>query len=116
MKVIIAGSRTIKINWLIPVAVANSGFYITEIVSGCAQGVDKLGEKWAEENDIKVAKFPANWSLYGRAAGPIRNTQMAEYADALIAIWDGKSKGTYNMIKVAKSKGIKVFVYAHNRN
>ena len=74
-----------------------------EIVSGAHyKGADKLGEKYAAEKTIKIIKFPANWLKYGKAAGPKRNKQMAIYAGALIAFWDGKSKGTKNMIQLAK--------------
>lgn len=72
---------------------------ITEIVSGGAKGVDTLGEQYAEEMNIKLKIFRANWDKNGRAAGPIRNGKMAEYADQLIAVWDGKSRGTKNMIE-----------------
>lgn len=110
MKVIIAGSRTINSITLVEQAIEESGFEITEVVSGKAEGVDKLGEFYAEKNDLYIKSFWADWHRYGKAAGPIRNRQMAEYADALIAIWDGKSKGTLNIIKEANKKGLKVFV------
>ena len=80
------------------------------IVSGCATGADSLGEKYAAENDYIIAYFQANWNLYGRGAGMVRNREMAEYGDALIAFHDGQSKGTANMIKIAKEKGLKVRV------
>jgi hypothetical protein len=80
------------------------------IVSGCATGADSLGEKYAAENDYIVAYFQPNWNLYGRGAGMVRNREMAEYGDALIAFHDGQSKGTANMIKIAKEKGLKVRV------
>ena len=113
MKVIIAGSRTITKLSDVIWAVVHSGFYgkITEVVSGKAKGVDNLGETWAYYNDIPVKSFPADWNEHGRSAGYKRNAQMAAYADALIAIWDGESKGTKHMIDIAKKKGLKVFVY-----
>ena len=60
-----------------------------EIASGAAKGADKLGEQYAKERGFKLTKFPANCNKYGKTAGPKRNQQMAQYADALIAIWDG---------------------------
>lgn len=72
-----------------------------QIVSGTAKGADKLGERYAKENYISLKQFPAEWSKYGKSAGYKRNVQMAEYADALIAFWDGKSKGTKHMIDIA---------------
>lgn len=109
MKVIIAGSRDIEDYELIDVAVRESGFTVTEVVSGTARGVDKLGERWAEEYNIPIKRFKPDWSI-GRSAGIIRNTEMASYADALIAIWDGYSRGTKHMIDYAKSKGLMVYV------
>jgi len=79
-----------------------------EIVSGAYyKGADKLGEQYAKERGYKITQFPANWNKYGKSAGPKRNQQMANYADALIAFWDGKSKGTKNMIDLAKSSHLK---------
>jgi hypothetical protein len=81
---------------------------ITEVVSGCATGADSDGEKWARENGITVKRFSADWSEYGRRAGPIRNTKMAEYANALVAFPGGR--GTANMIFQAKIYGLRIFV------
>lgn len=83
---------------------------VTEVVSGCARGVDRLGEQWAQMRSIPIKRFPANWDRDGRSAGPIRNRQMANYAEALVAIWDGESKGTKNMIEEAERRGLVVFV------
>jgi hypothetical protein len=110
MKTIIAGGRTITDYQLVNDAIQESGFDIGEIVSGGAAGVDTLGEQYALENDISVKRFPADWDRHGRAAGPIRNVQMTEYADALIAVWDGKSKGTKHMIGTATKQGLQVYV------
>ena len=84
---------------------------IREIVSGTARGVDTHGEAVAAKYGIPVIKFPADWDRYGRSAGYKRNEKMAEYADALLACWDGKSKGTKHMVDLAKKHGLKVFVY-----
>lgn len=80
------------------------------IVSGHASGADALGERYAQERHLSLEAHPADWNKHGRAAGPIRNAEMAEVADALIAFWDGVSRGTKNMIDTAKSKGLKVAV------
>jgi len=111
MKVIVAGGRDFTNYALVEEAIKISGFEISQIVSGKAKGIDTLGEVWALANNVPVEAFPADWSQHGRAAGPIRNKQMAEYADALIAIWDGESKGTANMIQQARSKKLNVFIY-----
>lgn len=68
-----------------------------EIVSGGADGIDFCGEQFAIESGTNFVRFPADWKKYGNAAGPIRNHEMAKYADALLLIWNGSSKGSANM-------------------
>lgn len=107
MKVVIAGIRykdpENKIIYddyaFVAKCINQSKFDITDVVCGKAIGVDTLGEQWAILNDIPVEPFPADWNTHKKAAGPIRNMKMAEYSDAAIIIWDGKSSGTYNMIQ-----------------
>ena len=65
---------------------------VTEIVSGGAKGVDRLGEWYARQRGLPCKAFPAQWAKYGKSAGPIRNAEMAEYADYGVAVWDGVSK------------------------
>jgi len=79
-----------------------------EIVSGTANGADKLGEKFAVDNGYPIKQFPADWDKFGKSAGYRRNAEMAEYADALIAFWDGESRGTKHMIDLAKRAKLKV--------
>lgn len=81
-----------------------------EIVSGVARGADNLGERYAKEKGYQLSQFPADWNRNKKAAGYIRNAQMADYADALIAFWDGASRGTKHMIDLGKEKGLKVKV------
>lgn len=103
MKIIIAGSRTIReaAALMYLAGPENLGLFkalaVTEIVSGCCRGVDTAGEKFAIRNGLGVKRFPADWKKHGKSAGPIRNTQMAEYADGLFLIWDGMSRGSRNM-------------------
>jgi len=112
MKTIIAGSRTITDLRLLEKVIEESSFNITEVVCGGARGVDDLGRKWAGNgNIIPVKMFPAKWDEYGKSAGYRRNVEMANYADALIAIWDGSSKGTKHMIDIAKKQGLKIFIH-----
>lgn len=80
------------------------------IISGHASGADALGERYAQERGFQLETFPADWKALGRAAGPIRNARMASAANALIAFWDGKSRGTKNMIETAKNHNLKVVV------
>ena len=81
-----------------------------EVVCGGARGGDAFGKEYAEEYGLKVKMFPAEWGKYGRSAGYRRNAEMADYADCLLAFWDGESKGTKHMIDLAKKKGLKVFI------
>lgn len=78
------------------------------IVCGEAKGADSLGKRYAMERGIALVSYPAEWDKYGKAAGFVRNTQMAENADALIAFWDGKSRGTKHMIETAQKAGLKI--------
>lgn len=111
MKTIIAGSRCFTDLDVVKKAIKLSGFKITEVVSGTCRGVDQLGEIWAATNNIPIKRFPADWKKHGIKAGPWRNMAMAEYANALIAIWDKKSPGTRSMIKEAKEWELQIFVY-----
>lgn len=110
MKTVVCGSRTITNPDLVAQAITESGFSITEIVSGHASGVDTLAERYARLNNIPLNVFPANWLRYGKSAGPKRNQEMADYAECVIAIWDGKSRGTKDMIEKAKSKGLQIYI------
>ena len=112
MKTIIAGSRTITDYQLIEDCCQLEN--ITEVVSGTARGVDKLGEQYANNHNIPVKLFPANWDYYGKSAGYKRNEEMADYADQLIAFWDGNSRGTEHMIRIAQKKGLRVVAYDIN--
>lgn len=85
-----------------------------EIVSGHCNGADILGEQYGKERGCKVKLFPADWAKHGKAAGPIRNKEMAEYGTHLIAFWDGFSRGTKNMIATATQSGLKVRVIKIN--
>lgn len=80
------------------------------IVSGTARGADLLGERYAEERGYVINRFPADWDTYGKRAGYLRNKEMAENADGLVAFWDGKSRGTKHMIELAEKGRLKVRV------
>jgi len=101
MKLIIAGSRTLSPD---PKSIYDLFYFvhqcptlIEQVVSGGADGVDRSGEYFADEYNLDIKIFPADWKAHGKAAGPIRNKQMAEYADALLLIWDGESRGSASM-------------------
>ena len=114
MKVIIAGSRSIT-DYLVLVQVmgwANKdGLWANEVVSGGARGVDKLGERLAKDYNWKLTVFPADWDRHGKKAGIMRNIEMGNYADWLLAIWDGQSVGTKHMISYMKSINKPVLTY-----
>ena len=111
MKVIIAGSREGFSLEGVYKAWDQSGLGMSEVVSGTARGVDRLGEEFATKEGIKITRFPANWDSFGKSAGYRRNAEMATYADALIALWDGHSRGTKHMIDLATKEGLVVFIY-----
>lgn len=110
MRVVIAGSRSINDYETVKKAIETSSFTITEVVSGGARGVDQLGERYAKENNLPIKQFIPNWFI-GKYAGIIRNAEMAEYADALIAVYDGVSRGTANMIKNAELRKLKIHIF-----
>ncbi len=120
-RVIIAGSRQFNDYHKMLTELDNLGIHFIntidpiEIVSGHASGADALGERFAKEYNYPLKTFPAEWNKYGKAAGPIRNEQMAKYAaeadrGILIAFPIGESRGTNNMIKLAKQYGLEVNV------
>lgn len=115
MRVIIAGSRGVSDLDFIEDAVSLSGFIVSRLISGGARGIDQTAERWAKERlqdaPIPVSRFLPQWSTFGRSAGFRRNVLMADHAEALIAIWDGQSKGTEHMIEAMKDRGKPVYVY-----
>ena len=114
-KVIIAGSRGFS-NYKLLMEQCNK--FLREkrktsniiIVSGHARGADTLGEKYAQDEGFALETYPAQWKKLGKQAGYRRNEQMAEVADALIAFWDGSSKGTKHMIDIMNEKKLLVRV------
>lgn len=118
MKVIIAGSRGITDLETVREAFEDSPFKwsdVNEVVSGEADGVDSIGEKLAEENNIPVETFPVDnfvdESPSKKVAPIFRNEAMAEYADALVAVWDGDSPGTEDMISQAEREDLRVSIH-----
>lgn len=124
-KLVVAGGRDFTdyqlacevLDLYVPQLIVAKGTAI-EIVQGGARGADRLGERWAKDNDFWHTCFPADWDTNGKRAGPIRNDQMGRYArgNGLIAFHDGKSRGTANMIKTAKKYNfdfIKVVLYEY---
>ncbi len=119
-KLIIAGSRDIEDYDLVRSLVMKSGFWkkygrSIEVVSGMARGVDKLGVDFAKKNGLKCHEMPADWNRHGKAAGHIRNSEMADVGDGLLAVWDGTSPGTKGMIQISRAKGLEVKAYEVHR-
>lgn len=110
MKLIICGGRDYELS-----AAAYDKLWnihgVTEVVSGGATGADACGEFWARVSHVPVKRFPADWGFHGKAAGPIRNRQMAEYADA-VALFKG-GKGTANMRAEAERAGLIIYDFTY---
>lgn len=111
---IVAGSRSITDKETVEMAIDVAPFSISKLISGNAKGVDQIAERWANDNDIPVDKFPVtneDYDEHGKYAPIQRNETMVEHADALIAVWDGKSTGTKHIIEYAEKHNLKVFVH-----
>jgi len=111
MRTIIAGSRTITDAAEVEKAIKDSGFVITEVLCGGAQGVDSLGAAWANTNKVPCSFYYADWKNLGKAAGPIRNSEMAAEAEALILVYDGKSRGSADMLMKAHARNLKIHLH-----
>lgn len=115
-RIIVAGGRDFTdyalLSQTLDAVLEKYTFSEVQIVSGCCCGADALGERYAKEHGIPVKRFPAEWLAYGKAAGPIRNRKMAEYAaecdGMLVAFWNGKSRGTASMIRLAEKNGMQI--------
>ncbi len=110
MKTIIAGDRRFNDPLILASMMIKVPFEVSTVICGLAKGADTLGLEWAVANHLPVMYFAANWASYGKAAGPIRNAQMAEVADALVAFMAEGSKGTASMVSLAKKKNLPIFL------
>jgi hypothetical protein len=110
-RLLVAGSRTFDdyemMRSNLDAWIAEWGLKKPVIVSGTARGADKLGERYAAERSLEIASFPAPWNTLGRAAGPLRNTQMAWYSTHAAVFWDGSSSGSKHMFKTAKESRLR---------
>jgi ribA/ribD-fused uncharacterized protein len=116
IKLIVAGSREFDDYMLMKELLSNFKDNLGtnfEIVSGTANGADKLGEKFATDFDINLKQFPVNWNL-GKQAGYIRNEEMAKYATSCLIFWDGMSKGTKHMINLAIKYELNLTIVCYN--
>lgn len=117
MKTAVIGSRTFDNYEQLKTILDNMGDKPTEIISGGANGADALAERYAQENNLPLTIHLANWQAYGRAAGPIRNKQLIEDCEQVVAMWDGQSKGTPHSIKIAQklNRPTKLVIYAQSQ-
>ena len=116
MKVIIAGSRDFD-DYALLEKQCDELLVVyddVEIVSGGARGADRLGERYAGKRELPLRRFPTDWDQYGKRAGHVRNAEMARYADVLIVFWDGKSRGTSNMIDLAMRGGLETHIIRYD--
>ena len=116
LKVIIAGGRDFTntqyaADSLVKLVEDNKLPDTFTVISGNANGADKVGEYLAKLWDLPLEIYPADWNQHGKSAGYIRNSQMADIADVLVAFWDEKSRGTMHMINTMKQQHKSVFVF-----
>lgn len=116
MKVVVSGSRGIDNANYVVNCIENSGFDITELIVGDARGVDVIAARWAASKRIPYKIVPAQWDEFEKmgnrkAAGPARNRKMVIEGDAVIAIWDGESRGTSSTIEIARKMGKPIKVW-----
>lgn len=114
-KLIVAGGRDFMDYTKLEEALTQVAFNVypdkdVSIVSGRARGADAMGYHFAIENGVKAYSFPAKWKEHGQSAGFIRNSEMANFADGLLAFWDGKSRGTRHMIDTMLKMGKEVHI------
>lgn len=117
-RVIVAGSREFKDYQLLEKTLDDflqDRKEPTRILCGMAHGADELGLLYAHRHNYELEKHPAKWNIHGKRAGFIRNEEMANNADALVAFWDGKSHGTKDMIKRAQEHGLGIRVIRYDK-
>ena len=112
MKLIVAGSRDVTNYNVVKYWLDDyrKRIEVKTIISGAARGADTMGERYANENNLELEVYPADWKNLGKAAGYRRNEVMARKGDLLIAFWDGKSRGTKHMIDIAQREGLPVTI------
>ena len=107
MKLAVIGSRGIMIDNLEEYV----GEEVKELVSGGAKGVDFCAKTYAQKKGLKITEFLPDYKRFGRGAPLRRNLQIIEYSDAVLAFWDGKSKGTQYVIQESKRMGKPIIVH-----
>ena len=115
-KIVVAGGRTYTNTGMVFICLEKIVQKGDVIISGHAKGVDMMGELYAQKNNLACEIYPAEWDKYGRSAGPRRNEQMAQVADKVVVFWDFKSRGTKNMIDMAKKYKKELFIFDYFGN
>lgn len=111
MRTIIAGSRSVVDLSMVARAMERVPFKPSVVLCGCARGADTLGRYWAMIHGIPVEYFPADWDKWGRSAGAIRNSEMSRNAEAVVAIWDGRSPGTKILLDMVRLRDMPVYIW-----
>lgn len=115
-RLVVAGGREFKDQELFDITLNHFMRYFSSvnipviIVSGGARGADTMAEDYARRYNLPFKLFEADWDFHGKAAGYVRNKEMAKYGTHLVAFHDGISKGTTHMINLAKEYELKVKV------
>ena len=115
MNVVICGSRGITDRDLVEYLIENSEFDITGVIEGGAKGVDTIAGEWARAQNIPVTVVKPDWHAHGLYAGPKRNREMVQMGEAVIAVWDGKSRGTQSTIAYAKEYGKPIKIWKKHK-
>lgn len=115
-KIVVAGGRTYTNTGMVFICLEDIVQKDDVIISGHAKGVDMMGEFYAQKNNLVCEIYPAEWDKYGRSAGPRRNEKMAQIADKVVVFWDFKSRGTKNMIDMAKKYKKELFIFDYFGN
>lgn len=122
MRLIIAGSRSLTSYALLCECMQQTQFGVElhtdacTIISGCARGIDRLAIRWAHEHGLFIERYEAEWKKYGKSAGFMRNASMLDRADGLLAIWEGYSFGTKQMVHICLHKGIPTEIFDVHRD
>ena len=106
----VVGSRTFHDYDLLSQVLGSVHTPISIIVSGGAKGADSLAEKYALEHDIDTDIYLPDWDKFKKTAGFVRNYDIVANADAVVAFWDGKSRGTMHTVKIAEKAGLPVYI------
>jgi len=118
MNLAVVGSRTFNAYNTLKIVLdeIKTIYDITCVVSGGADGTDKLSEKWAKENNIKTKIYLPDWDKFGKSAGFIRNKDIWDNSDFGVAFWDGNSKGTSHSFGIAKKQNKELFIFNYITN